>query len=140
MDTALDNSDFGPHWLREPRVAAAVVDGILYGCSILHLFALHAFVVMPNHVHISITPHSPIRRITNGPKGSTARQANRILRRTARPFWQDESYDHWVRDEHEFNRICSYIEWNPVFAALVARPQDWPWSSLARQFQHSLQQ
>ena len=44
-------------------------------------------------------------------------------------FWQDESYDRLVRDGAEFQRIERYIEWNPVKAGLVARPEDFPWSS-----------
>jgi putative transposase len=30
-------------------------------------------------------------------KGYTAREANKLLSRTGEPFWQKESYDHWVR-------------------------------------------
>lgn len=87
---------------------------------------------MPNHVHLLIAPRIPIRRITNGLKGVTARDANRILGRTGRPFWQDESFDHWVRTPAEFNRIRVYIESNPVSAGLADRPEDWLWSSASR--------
>jgi putative transposase len=45
------------------------------------------------------------------------------------PFWQDESYDHWVRSERERNSIIRYIHFNPVSAGLVAEPEEWPWSS-----------
>jgi hypothetical protein len=44
-------------------------------------------------------------------------------------FWQDESFDHWVRNPAEWEKIRTYIERNPVSAGLVARPEDWPWSS-----------
>jgi REP-associated tyrosine transposase len=46
-----------------------------------------------------------------------------------RTFWQDESYDHWARDEEELLRIIHYIENNPVKVGLCQRPQDWRWSS-----------
>ena len=62
-------------------------------------------------------------------KGSTARQANLILGRTGEAFWQDESFDHRVRDEVELDRIVRYVEHNPVSAGLAANPRDWPWSS-----------
>ena len=42
---------------------------------------------------------------------------------------QDESYDRWVRDPKEFGKIAQYIEFNPVAAGLVQRPEEWPWSS-----------
>ncbi|HEX8847496.1 MAG TPA: hypothetical protein VF791_22830, partial [Pyrinomonadaceae bacterium] len=65
-------------------------------------------------------------------KGFTAREANKLLNLTGQPFWQDESYDRWVRDETELKRIIRYIEHNPVSAGLVAKPEDWPWSSATK--------
>ncbi len=62
-------------------------------------------------------------------KGATAREANRLLGRTGEPFWQKESYDHWVRSQREFEKIRAYIESNPVKAGLVQEPEDYPWSS-----------
>jgi REP element-mobilizing transposase RayT len=92
-------------------------------------YLLHAYVIMPNHVHLLITPRLPLSRIMRGIKGVSARDANRILERRGKAFWQDESYDHWVRDEEEFGKIRFYIEHNPVSAGLVKRPEDWKWSS-----------
>ena len=43
-------------------------------------------------------------------------------------FWQEESYDHIIRDEAELNRIRQYILYNPVKAGLVDNPEDWPWN------------
>jgi len=63
------------------------------------------------------------------PKGTTAREANRVLGRTGEPFWQKESYDHWVRDGDELEKIRAYIESNPVKAGLARNPKDFAWSS-----------
>ena len=49
-------------------------------------------------------------------KGASAREANRVFGRTGEPFWQKESYDHWVRNPSEFQKIRMYIEANPVKA------------------------
>ena len=84
---------------------------------------------MPNHIHVLLTPNADLARITNQWKGATARIANRMLGRVGRPFWQDECFDHWVRNGSQFDRIRTYIEWNPVRAGLAGRPEDWPWSS-----------
>jgi len=92
-------------------------------------YVLHAYVVMPNHVHILLDPVAPLPRITNGIKGVSARDANRALRRTGRAFWQDESFDHWIRTGAQCERIRNYIEQNPVKAGLVARAELWKWSS-----------
>ncbi len=65
-------------------------------------------------------------------KGRSARSANRILQRSGR-FWQDESYDHFVRDEHELENIIRYILYNPVVAGLAKNWQDWPFTYLSQE-------
>jgi REP element-mobilizing transposase RayT len=104
----------------------------------LHIFWLHPFVIMPNHVHLLMTLKIPLRQIMNGVKGSTAFAANAILNRRGQPFWQDESFDHWVRSEKEFRSIFRYIERNPVSAELAARPEDREWSSAGKSFIQSV--
>jgi REP element-mobilizing transposase RayT len=94
-------------------------------------YDLGAHVVMSNHVHVLLFPHVPPPRLLRALKGATAREANLVLGRTGEPFWQGESYDHWVRNERELGRIAAYIENNPVKAGLVARAEDHPWSSAA---------
>jgi putative transposase len=129
LDSILDKAATGPLWLNDPRIALCVLNGIHKGVNALNFYDLHCFVIMPNHVHLLITPTASVRRLMNGLKGVTARDANIILGRRGNHFWQDESFDHWVRSPQEFDRIHAYIEMNPVSAGLAARPQDWPWSS-----------
>jgi len=52
-----------------------------------------------------------------------------MLGLTGKPFWQDESYDHLVRHEREFEKIRRYIEENPVRAGLVSEASEYRWSS-----------
>jgi len=85
---------------------------------------------MPNHVHILIRPSADLSRITKAIKNFSAREANAILGRSGQPFWQDESFDRWVRNQEELQKIIRYIEENPVNAGLVVRSQDWRWSSV----------
>jgi REP element-mobilizing transposase RayT len=129
LDSLLDKASSGPLWLNDPAIAQTVTSAIHLGAEKLNFYALHAYVVMPNHVHILITPKVPVSRITNGLKGVTARDANAILHRTGQHFWQDESFDHWVRDAAQFDSIRTYVENNPVSAGLTTRPEHWPWSS-----------
>ena len=84
---------------------------------------------MPNHVHVLMRPKTSLPAITRWLKGSTARQANLILGRTGEAFWQDESFDHRVRDEVELERIIRDVEYHPVSAGLAANPRAWLWSS-----------
>jgi hypothetical protein len=58
-----------------------------------------------------------------------SRVANRVLGRTGLPFWQDESYDHWIRSSDELQEIIVYVENNPVKAGLAEAAEHWPWSS-----------
>ena len=97
--------------MSDPRVARQVVDAIRTGES-RKLYELHAWFVMPNHVHMLILPHVPLAQITHWIKGRTAREANLLLERTGESFWQHESWDHWARDEREFHRIVAHIEEN----------------------------
>ncbi len=127
-DRRLDAAATGPRWLSDPEIAGYVVDTLLRGAQLRH-YVLHSYVVMPNHVHVLLDPQVPLRRITGGIKGVSARDANGTLGRTGKPFWQDESFDHWVRNEAQFDRVRIYIEHNPAKAGLVAHPEDWIWSS-----------
>jgi REP-associated tyrosine transposase len=129
MDRELDSAATGPRWLAEERVAQCVADALQYGSLNLGLYELRAWVLMLNHVHILIDPRAELSRITKSIKNFSARQANVILGRTGQPFWQDESYDHWVRTRDELEKIVRYIEENPVRAGLVTRAEDWRWSS-----------
>ena len=131
-DRALAVAGHGPVWLQDPSIARLVVAAIHQGESRLGLYVIESYVVMPNHVHLLLNPKVPVAEITRRLKGSTARDANRILNRSGRRFWQDESFDHWVRDDAERLRLRSYIESNPVVAGLAKRPEDWLWSSAAR--------
>jgi REP element-mobilizing transposase RayT len=130
-DRALAQSH-GTLWLSDTRVARQVVEAIRSGESQKRFYELHAWVVMPNHVHLLILPQVSLPQITHWIKGRTARESNVLLGRAGEPFWQHESYDHWVRNEREFQRIAAYIEENPVSAGLAATPEDWPWSSATR--------
>jgi REP element-mobilizing transposase RayT len=129
MDRALDSSATGPRWIQDERVAQAVADALAFGEQRLYLYQTRAWVLMVNHVHVLIYPAAELSRITKAIKNYSARQANAILGRTGLPFWQDESYDHWVRGPEELEKIVRYIERNPVSAGLVDRPEDWRWSS-----------
>ena len=129
MDRLLDNSRFEPLHLRRPEIARLVRDSILY-CSGMD-YDLHAWVIMPNHVHMLVTPCTNVSSFLRRLKGYSARQANRVLKRTGQAFWQDESYDHLVRSEQQFRSTERYILSNPVSAGLVHTIEAYPWSSAA---------
>jgi putative transposase len=118
-------------FLRQPTIAQVVAASIDCGAEIGH-YEMHAWVIMPNHVHLLLTPHINVSKPLCSLKAATARQANLLLQRTGHPFWQDESYDHLVRNGEEFRRIQRYIEYNPMKADLAATPEEYLWSSAER--------
>jgi len=89
-------------------------------------YHLIAVVVMPDHVHLLLTPNSEydLSRITKGVKGVTARQINR-LRHTEGQVWQHESYDRIVRDENELIEKLNYMLNNPVKEGLTEDPWEY---------------
>lgn len=129
LDRRLDRTDKGPLWLKDPWIAERVSEILLSGASQWRLYNLLAWVIMANHVHALLQPLVPLSKALMNVKSSTARAANAILGRIGERFWQDESFDHWVRNDRERSRIIRYIEYNPVAAGLVVKPEDWRWSS-----------
>jgi REP element-mobilizing transposase RayT len=129
MDRLLDEASGGVFYLRQPAIADMVVEAIQYNSNILGHYLLHAFVVMPNHVHLLVTPAVALPKLTKSLKGITGKRANAMLAMTGSSFWQEESYDHLVRHEREFEKIRNYIEENPVRARLVREANEYWWSS-----------
>ena len=140
-DNLLDSMQTGPQWLIHQNIAPMLVENLFHHAN--HLYRLWAFCIMPNHVHLLFEPSAikknlgselddadcvALARVMHALKSYTAKRANRTLNREG-TFWQEESYDHWVRDEKEFARIVAYIENNPVKARLVDAPEKWRCSS-----------
>lgn len=123
IDAALD-AGYGECWLREPRIAKLVEDALLHFDG--QRYQLHAWVVMPNHVHVLITPlHGySLSSLVHSWKSFTAKEANRLLGREG-AFWLEDYFDRAVRDERHFNAVVEYIENNPVKAGLCQRAADW---------------
>lgn len=73
-------------------------------------YYLDEFVVMPNHVHVLVTPYEgyELSKILHSWKSFTASEINRALGRKG-TFWQKESFDHIVRSEAHLEKIRRYI-------------------------------
>ena len=126
MDRLLDHHRAGPMYLAMPSIAQLVANSIEGGS--LSDYLLHAWVIMPNHVHLLITPQEDVAKLMQKLKGTTAREANQMFSRAGVPFWQHESYDHLVRNADEYWRIADYIVQNPVQAGLAASAEEYRWS------------
>jgi REP-associated tyrosine transposase len=135
FELILDGSTVGPVWLKDETVASRVAESLHYRHG--KVYRLDAFTIMPNHVHTVIKPlpiegaevvtYHSLAAIMQSLKGYTAYQANQLLGREGE-FWAHESYDHWIRDHYEWQRIEAYVLNNPVKAGYVNRWQDWKWN------------
>src|SRR5262245_57172549 len=87
MDRLLDRARSGPLHLRRPEIAELVVESVKDGDRRFQRYQLHAFVVMPNHVHLLVTPKVVAARWLAPLKGFTAHRANELLGAHGRSFW-----------------------------------------------------
>ena len=81
-------------------------------------FKLHAYVIMPDHLHLLITPFETIEKSIQLIKGGFSFCAKRELEWTGE-IWQPGFTDHRVRGEEDWLRHMEYIRMNPVEAKLV---------------------
>jgi REP element-mobilizing transposase RayT len=113
----------------------AARDAVLQHCLHDHgkRYELHAAVVMPDHVHLLLTP---LRDEEGWPyalplilkllKGTSARTVNK-LSSSSGPVWQEESFDHVLRSQESLNEKREYIRQNPVRRGLAKKPEDYKW-------------
>lgn len=101
-------------------------------------FLITAWVLLPNHWHAIVYPYHPltISGLMHGIKASSASRINKG-RNEAGCLWQPRFFDRALRTVKEYHEACAYIHRNPVKAGLVARAEDWMWSS-AREYSGGL--
>ncbi len=133
FDKELDKSN-EPYWLQEKEIAKIVKESIAFfeGKELI----THAYCIMPNHLHWVFTHDEDAQvlwQILQRMKRYTATEANKILHRQGQ-FWEDESYDHIVRDAKEFDNIVLYTLQNPVKAGFVKTWEEWKFSFVEDSF------
>ena len=81
-------------------------------------FTLHAYVIMPDHLHLLITPKESLEKAVQLIKGGFSFRAKRELDWKF-DIWQPGFSDHRIRDEKDWNRHISYIKQNPMDSNLA---------------------
>ena len=89
-----------------------------------------AYVLMPNHIHLILTPNDGdgLRRALAPVHRRYAGHIHARRKRTGH-FWQGR-FGAVAMDEEHLAAALRYVALNPVRARLVARAEDWPWSSV----------
>lgn len=148
FDDQLDQVVFGPTWLEHPDVAEVVASKFMEYDG--KHYDLIAYTIMKNHIHLLIDTSiqinrllpavvatkentMPLSKIMQLVKGGSSFKANRLLNRVG-AFWQDESYDHLVRNGREFEQILKYIAYNPVKAKMVADWKEWKFTFVKEEY------
>ena len=126
---ALLDAGLGTCWLSKSEVAELIVGSVKHFAG--QRYDLPAWVVMPNHVHAVVWPYPKhtLSEVLHSWKSYTGNEANKLLHRRGKEFWQTESFGHLIRNDDERAHLVAYVENNPVKARLCARPEEWPWSS-----------
>lgn len=146
FEEALHKADTGPTWLKDESVASIVAEALHHRDA--NVYRLEAYCIMSNHVHVVFSPflsaeelrevvmpeglrfiskNPPLDKVMQSLKGWTAWRCNQALGRKG-TFWEQESYDHVVRDATELERVVNYTLNDPVKAGLV---NDWRESATA---------
>jgi len=98
-------------------------------------YFLHEFVVMPNHVHLIVTPNAiTLERTMQLIKGGYSHS----LRLNGRPtleVWQPGYTDHRIRDAEDWTQHVEYIHLNPVRAHLCRSTEEFKYSSASGLYQ-----
>ena len=105
-------------WLRQKLIAAAAE----------FKFALHAYCVMPDHVHFVCEGLAETCALDNFVKSFKQRTAYEFNKTKHTGLWQGRYYDHILRPNESIEEVACYIWWNPVRKALCAHPHHCPFS------------
>jgi putative transposase len=96
-------------------------------------YLLHEFVVMPDHIHLLLTPADEIsvERAVQFIKGGYSYQLRKVEKIQV---WQESFTNHRIRDTEDFDRHSEYIRMNPVRARLVRDAAAYAFSSASLAF------
>ena len=109
-----------------------------------HPFQIDAFVLLPDHLHCIWTLPPQDRDFSTRwrlikshfSRGCRAACPSAITasrrKKQEQAIWQRRFWEHWLRDDEDFDRHVEYIHYNPVKHGLAPATRDWPYSSFHR--------
>jgi menaquinone-specific isochorismate synthase len=121
VEAYLDSGSGACH-LAKPQIADMVAGALQFFDG--RRYRQFAWSVMPNHVHavFRAMPNWPLEKIMHSWKSFTGKEANKLLKQVG-DFWEEEYFDHLIRDEEEFYRYIEYVASNAKRAGL----EGWKW-------------
>ena len=130
-------------WQKHPlfinTVLANIVVEQILNCRDRGFYELHAFVLMPDHLHVLLTlaEKTTIEKAIQMIKGSAAHRIG-LEKPQTMPIWHAGFHDRWMRNAEEYRGCKRYIEQNPVEAKLSETPEAYAYSSATGKHQLDL--
>ncbi len=121
-------------YLADPQIAEICIRTIHFPNK--KDYNLICYCIMPNHIHLVfelLKGNKGISKIMQSIKRISAKKSNIILNRSGK-FWQDESFDRWIRNEKELYYVIRYVLLNPVSAGLVGDWKDWEYTYCSKNY------
>jgi putative transposase len=113
---------------RSERWARLLIDTLYHYRDSAYL--LHEFVIMPDHIHILLTPKTSLEKTVQFIKGGFSYRAKKELGSNME-VWQKGFSDHRIRDAGDYLQHVDYIRKNPLRKNLCERVEEYPYSSAA---------
>jgi putative transposase len=100
-------------------------------------YLLHEFVIMPDHIHVLLTPTTSLEKAVQFIKGGFSYRAKKELGSNME-VWQRGFSDHRIRDASDYRVHQVYVQQNPVRKHLSERAEDYPYGSAGSEFELDL--
>jgi putative transposase len=91
-------------------------------------YLLHEFVIMPDHIHVLITPTGRLEKAVQFIKGGFSHRVKQELGSNME-IWQKGFQDQRIRDAADYDVYRDYVRQNPVRKRLCERAEEYPYSS-----------
>jgi REP-associated tyrosine transposase len=122
----------------KPGPARILLEQLLE-CRERGFYALHAFAIMPEHLHVLFTPgnETSLEKAVQMIKGGSSHRIKKELVYQF-PVWMSGFHDRWIRDLTEYRLRKQYIELNPVKADYAGKPSEYELGSACGKYRLDL--
>jgi REP element-mobilizing transposase RayT len=111
----------------DPTHAKSFLDN-LRSEALSHAVAIHAYCIMPDHVHLLSQGRTPTTDVLRFLKDLKRKTGYAYKQETTQQLWQKKSYDHALRSTDPPDQVAWYIWMNPVRTNLCTKVNEYPYS------------
>ena len=106
--------------------AADLVEAKLFEYRNKGAYCVHRYVVMPDHLHIILTPGmtTTLEKAVGLIKGGSSFEIGKLMAMKF-PVWHEGFAEHQIRDQDDYESHVRYVDSNPVKAGLASNPGEY---------------